>query len=182
MYLLIVFLLRCAHFHGSLFHPSNKHLQTLHAMQTSTQIPQTTLQLAQLPSQGSPAYVHSAHHQSLLARVRHGARRYAHHLPGQGDKEDTAEVVTLPTRVTFQPGTTAGRIFAQRSVLMDLQSGIVSDFLLSVFHTNPTMKTVVLRLNNADIEKPRARVDPYVPKGKHSKPDNGYYVGAQGRL
>ena len=79
--------------------------------------------------------------------------------------------MTLPTCVTFQPGTTAGRIFAKRSVLMDLEPGIVSDFLLSVFHTNPTLKTVVLRLNNADIEKVRAGVDPYVPKGKHDKSD-----------
>ena len=53
--------------------------------------------------------------------------------------------MTLPTRVTFQPGTAAGRIFAKRSVLMDLQLGIVSNFLLSVFHTNPTLKTVVLK-------------------------------------
>ena len=76
--------------------------------------------------------------------------------PGQGDKEDTAEIVMLPTCVTFQPSTTAGRIFVKRSVLMDLKPGIVSDFLLSVFHTNPISKTVVLRLNNADIEKVRA--------------------------
>ena len=34
--------------------------------------------------------------------------------PAQGDKEDTAEIVTLPTVVTFQPGTTEGRIFARR--------------------------------------------------------------------
>ena len=40
--------------------------------------------------------------------------------PGHGDKEDTAEIVTLPIRVTFQPGTTAGGIFAKRSVFMDL--------------------------------------------------------------
>ena len=61
-------------------------------------------------------------------------------FPGQGDKEDTAEIVTLPTRVTFQPGTTAGRIFAKRLVLMDLQPGMVSDFLLSVLLANPTFK------------------------------------------
>ena len=96
---------------------------------------------------------------------------------GQGDKEDTTEVVTLPTRVTFQPGTTVIRMFATRSVLMDLRPGIVSDFLLSVFHTNPTLKTVGLGLNNAYIEKVRHGVDPYVPRGKHNKSDTGYYVG-----
>ena len=85
--------------------------------------------------------------------------------PSQGHKEVTAEIFTLPTRVTFQPGTTAGRVVANCTVLMDLQPGIVSDFLLSVFQTNPTLKTVVLKLNNPDIEKIRARVDPYVPKG-----------------
>ena len=37
---------------------------------------------------------------------------------GQGDKQD-AELGTLPARVTFQLGTTAGRIFAKRSVLID---------------------------------------------------------------
>ena len=46
-----------------------------------------------------------------------------------------------------------------------------------MFHTNPTLKIVVLRLNNADIEKVPAGVDPYVPKGKHGKLDTGYYVG-----
>ena len=83
----------------------------------------------------------------------------------------------LPTRVTFQPGTTAGLIFDKRSVLIDLQPGIVYDFLLSVFHTNPTLKRVVLRLNNAHIEKVHAGLDPYVPKGKHDKSCIGYCVG-----
>ena len=113
-------------------------------------------------------------HRLASATERTGTRAVP---PGQGDKEDTAEIVTLPTRVTFQPGTTVGRIFAKRPVLMDLQPGIVSDFLLSVFHTNPTLKTMVLRLNSADFEKVRAGVDPYVPQGKHDKSDNGYYVG-----
>ena len=88
---------------------------------------------------------------------------------GEGDKEYTREIFTLPTRVTFQPGTTAGRIFAKPSILMDLQPGIVSDFLLSLFHTNPMLKTIFLRLSNADIEKVRDRVDPYVAKRKHDK-------------
>ena len=39
------------------------------------------------------------------------------------------------------------------------------------------LKTVVLRLNNADIEKVPTGVDPYKPKGKHDKWDTGDYVG-----
>ena len=46
-----------------------------------------------------------------------------------------------------------------------------------MFHTNPMLKTMVLRLNNAAIEKVHAGVDAYVPKGKHDKSDTGYYVG-----
>ena len=153
-----------------------KHLHTLHAIQIllpfARKYTQTTLQLVQLNSQSSPSYVRSTHHQSL-ARVRYGARRYPHHLPGAGDKEDTVGIVTLPTCVTFQPGTTAGRIFAKRSVLMDLQPGIVSDVLLSVFHTNPTLNKVVLKLNDANTEKVRAGVDQRIPKGKHDKPSLG---------
>ena len=101
-------------------------------------------------------------HWLVSAKECVGARTIS---PSQGDKEDTAEIFTLPTRVTFQPGTTAGRIVANCSVLIDLQPGIVSDFLLSVFQTNPTLKAVVLKLNNADVEKIGARVGPYVPKG-----------------
>ena len=67
--------------------------------------------------------------------------------------------------------------FAKRSVLMDLHPRIVSAFLLSLFHTHPTFKTVLLRLKNAAIEKVCAGVDPYVPKGKHDKRDSVYYVG-----
>ena len=54
---------------------------------------------------------------------------------------------------------------------------MVSDFLLSVFHTNAMLKTAVLRLNNAEIEKVWARVEPYIPKGKHNKSDTRYYGG-----
>ena len=71
-------------------------------------------------------------------------------LPEAGGQGGLAEIATLPTRVTVEPGTTAGRIFAPCSVLADLQPGTVSDCLLSVFHTNPTLKTAVLRLINVD--------------------------------
>ena len=86
-------------------------------------------------------------------------------------------MVKLPKRVTFQHSTSVGRIFAKRSVLMDLHPWIVSDFLLSVSHGNPTLKTVVLKLNNANIAKVRARVDPDIPKGEHNKSDTRYYIG-----
>ena len=50
-------------------------------------------------------------------------------------------------------------------------------FSLTSLQTNPMLKKVVLRLNDADIEKVRAGVDPYVPKGKHDKSDTGFYFG-----
>ena len=87
-------------------------------------------------------------HWLASAMQRTGTRTIS---PGRGGKEDTAEIVTLSTRVAFQPDTTAGRIFAKRSVLMDSQPGIISNFSLSVFHTTATLKTVVLKLNIADM-------------------------------
>ena len=66
-------------------------------------------------------------HWLVSATERAGTRTIS---PGQGDKEDTAEFVTLPTHVTVQPGTTAGRFFAKCSISMALQPGIVSEFLL----------------------------------------------------
>ena len=68
--------------------------------------------------------------------------------PAQGDKEDTAEIVTLPTMVTFQPGTTVGRIFARRSVVTYVTPGFISDFVVSVFHHNAQLRVVVGRLND----------------------------------
>ena len=69
--------------------------------------------------------------------------------------------------MTFQPGTTSGRIFTKRLVLMDLQPGVLSVFLLSVFHTKPILKTVVLKLNNANIRKVSAGFDRNISKWKH---------------
>ena len=74
-------------------------------------------------------------------------------LPAQGDKEDTAEIVTLPTVVTFQPGTAVGRIFARRSVVTDVPPRLISDFVVGVFHHNADLRAVVVRFNNTDIDK-----------------------------
>ena len=45
-----------------------------------------------------------------------------------------------------------------------------------MFHTKPKLKKILLRLNNADIEKIGAGVHPHVPNGKHGNLDTGYYV------
>ena len=134
---------------------------------------QKALQMVRSTSQSSPFHLNppTIAHRLSSATERVGTRTSS---LGLGDKEDTSEIVTLPARVTFQPGTTARCIFVKHSVLMDLQPGIISDFLLSVFHTNPTL---VNRLDDVDIEKVHAAVDPYISKGKHDKSDTRYYVG-----
>ena len=96
--------------------------------------------------------------------------------PAQGDKEDTAEIVTLPTVVTFQPGTTVGRIFLRRSVVTDVTPGLISDFVVGVFHHNADLRAVVVRFNNTDIDKVRSRLEPYVPKGKGDEFHTSYYI------
>ena len=97
--------------------------------------------------------------------------------PAQGDEEDTAEIVTLPTVVTFQPGTNVRRIFAKRSVVTDVTPGLISDFVVGVFHHDADLRAVVVRFNNTDIDKVRSRLEPYVPKGKGDKYHTSYYIG-----
>ena len=97
--------------------------------------------------------------------------------PAQGDKEDTAEIVTLLTVVTFQAGTTIGRTFARRSVVTDVTPGHISDFVVGVFHENADLRAVVVRFNNTDIDKARSELEPYVPKGKGDKSHTSYYIG-----
>ena len=97
--------------------------------------------------------------------------------PAQGDKEDTTEIVTLPTVVTFQAGTTVGRIFAGRSVVTDVTPGLILDFVVGVFHHNADLRAVVVRFNNTDIDKVRSGLEPYVPKGKGDKSHTSYYIG-----
>ena len=95
----------------------------------------------------------------------------------QGDKEDTAAIVTLPTVVTFQSGTAVGRIFARRSVVTDVTPGLISDFVVGVFHHNADLLAVVMRFNNKDIDKVRSGLAPYVPKGKGEQSHTSYYIG-----
>ena len=97
--------------------------------------------------------------------------------PAQRDKEDTAEIVTLPGVVTFQPGTAVGRIFARRSVVIDVTPGLTMDFVVGVIHHNADLHAVVARFNNTDIDKVRSRLEPYVPKGKRDKSHTSYYIG-----
>ena len=144
MYLLIVFLPRCAHFRGSLIHPSIKHANTRKQHCISYNCPMKALHLMSI--------LPTISHWLASATERAVTRTIS---PGQGNRVDTAEMVTRRTGVTFQLPTTAGCIFAKRSVLTDLRPGVVLDFLLCVFHTNPTLQTVVLRLNNAEIENVR---------------------------
>ena len=96
--------------------------------------------------------------------------------PAQGDKEDTAEIVTLPTVVTFQPGTTVGRIFAKRSVVTEVTPGLISHFVVGVFHHNANLRAVMV-VNNTDIDEVRSGLEPYVPKGKGDKSNTSYYIG-----
>ena len=95
-------------------------------------------------------------------------------MPAQGDKEDTAEIVTLPTVVTFQPGTTVGRLFARRLVVTDVTTGLISDFV--VLH-NADLRAVVVCFNDTEIDKVRSGLEPYVPKGKGDKFHTLYYIG-----
>ena len=97
--------------------------------------------------------------------------------PAPGDKEDTAEIVTLPTVVTFQPGTAVGSIFTRRSVVTHVTPGLISDFVVDVFHHNAYLRLVVVRFNNTAIDKVRSALEPYVPKGKGDKCHTSYYIG-----
>ena len=98
-------------------------------------------------------------------------------LPAQADKEDTAEIVTLPTVVTFQLGTFVGRIFARRSMVTYVTPTLISDFVVGVFHHNTELRVVVVRFHNTDIDKVRSGLEPYVPKGKGDKSHMSYYIG-----
>ena len=83
--------------------------------------------------------------------------------PAQGDKEDTAEIVTLPTVVTFQPGTIVGRIFARRSLVTHVTPGLISEFVVSVFHHNADLRAEVVHFNNTDVEEVHSGLKSHVP-------------------
>ena len=59
---------------------------------------------------------------------------------------------------------------------MRLQPGVVRVVLLSVFQTNQSLKTAVVRLDNVNIRKVRVGVDLYIWKWKQDKSDTRYYI------
>ena len=77
---------------------------------------------------------------------------------------ETIRIHGLPTRVKFNPGTTLGRIEALRSVLGDMEPGLVSDLVHTSFMLNPTLRAVLIHLNSADVTSLLAGILPHVPK------------------
>ena len=60
--------------------------------------------------------------------------------------EETIRIDGLPTMVKFNPGTTLGRIEAPRSVLGEMEPGLVSDLVHTTFMLNPTLRAVLIHL------------------------------------
>ena len=80
--------------------------------------------------------------------------------------EETIRIDGLPTRVKFNPGTTLGRIEAPRSVLGEMEPGLVSDLVHTTFMLNPTPRAVLIHLNSTDVTSLLAGILPHVPKPK----------------
>ena len=80
--------------------------------------------------------------------------------------EETIRINGLPTRVKFNPGTTLGRIKAPRSVLGEMEPGLVSDLLHTTFMLNPTVRAVLIHLNSADVTSLLVGMLLHVPKTK----------------
>ena len=72
----------------------------------------------------------------------------------------------LSTRVKFNPSTTVGRIEAPRSVLGEMEPGLVSDLMHTTFMLNRTIRAVLIHLNSANITSLLAKILPHVPKPK----------------
>ena len=80
--------------------------------------------------------------------------------------EETIRIDGLPTRVKFNSGTTLGRIEAPRSVLGEMEPGLVSHLVHTTFMLNPTLRAVWIHLNSADVTSLLAGILPHVPKPK----------------
>ena len=80
--------------------------------------------------------------------------------------EETILIDGLPTRVKLNPGTTLGRTEAPRSVLGEMEPGLVSDLVHTTFMLNPTLRAVLNHLSNADVTSLVARILPHVPQQK----------------
>ena len=72
----------------------------------------------------------------------------------------------LPARAKVNLGTTLGRIEAPRSLLGEMEPGLVSDLVHTTFMLNPTLGAALIHLNSADITSLLAGILPHVPKPK----------------
>ena len=62
-------------------------------------------------------------------------------------------------------------------MVTDVTPGLISDFVVGVFHHNADLRAVVVRFNNTVIVKVRPGLEPYFPKGKGDKSHTSYYIG-----
>ena len=97
------------------------------------------------------------------ANDRLGARLIA---AAPTEVEETIRTDGLPMRAKFNPGTTLGRIEAPRSVLGEMEPGLISDLVHTTFMLNPTLRAVLIHLNRADVTSLLAGILPHVPKPK----------------
>ena len=67
-------------------------------------------------------------------------------------------------------------------MVTDVTPGLISDFVVGVFHHNAELRAVVVRFNNTDIVKMCSGLEPYVPKGNGDKCHTSYYIGASQRV
>ena len=77
--------------------------------------------------------------------------------------EETIRMDGPPTTVKFSPGATLGCIEAPRSVLGEMEPGLVSDLVHTTFMLNPTLRAVLIHLNSADVASLLAGILPQVP-------------------
>ena len=80
--------------------------------------------------------------------------------------EETIRIDGLPTGVKFNPGTMLGRTEAPRSVLGEMDRGLISDLVHIAFMLNPTLPAILIHLNSADDASLLAVILPHVPKQK----------------
>ena len=80
--------------------------------------------------------------------------------------EETIPIHGLPAKANVNPGTPLGRIEAPRSVLGEMEPGLVGDLLHTTFMLNPTLGAVLPHLNSADVTSLLAGILPHVPKPK----------------
>ena len=80
--------------------------------------------------------------------------------------EETIRIDGLLARAKFNPRTTLGRMEAPRSVLEEMEPGLVSDLFRTTFMLNPTIQAVLILLNSADVTSLLAGILPHVPTPK----------------